>query len=81
MMMMHRSFLVVAAVVVGFMVMMGESIQPNEFTRYTSVTGFFEQDDPNTVAGTFDYVIICLCPFSHRRKLLIWGQRQIITLV
>ena len=44
------------AVVVGLMAMMGESIQPNEFTRYTSVTGFFEQDDPNTVASSFDYV-------------------------
>jgi len=54
--MMHRSFLLVATVVVGLLVTMGESIQPNEYTRYTTVTGFFEQDDPNTVASSFDYV-------------------------
>jgi len=55
-MMMHRSFLLVATIVVGLLVMMGESIQPNEYARYTTVTGFFEQDDPKTVSGSFDYV-------------------------
>jgi hypothetical protein len=35
--------------------------------NYTTVTGFFLQDDPATDPGTFDYVghILRLCPVSN----------------
>jgi hypothetical protein len=51
----YRPFLFVATIVVTFLVMMGES-KSAEYIRYTTVTGFFQQDDPATVPGTFDYV-------------------------
>ena len=54
--MIYSPFVLLVAVVVGFMVMSGEAIQPNEFTRYTTITGFFEQDDPATSPSGFDYV-------------------------
>ena len=54
--MMYRPFLFVSTIVVGILVTMGESIQPDEFTRYTTVTGFFQQDDPATNPTGFDYV-------------------------
>jgi len=37
-----------------FVVMMGESNTP-QYLKYTTVTGFFQQDDPTTEANGFDY--------------------------
>jgi hypothetical protein len=31
-------------------------INPNEYINYTTITGFFLQDDPATNPSTFDYV-------------------------
>lgn len=57
--MLYRPFLFVATIVVTFLVMMGES-KSAEYIKYTTVTGYFQQDDPVTVSGTFDYVSLQL---------------------
>jgi hypothetical protein len=31
-------------------------LNSNEYVNYTTLTGFFLQDDPTTNSGTFDYV-------------------------
>ena len=56
-----RPFLFVATIVVAFLVMMGESksaeyTKHTKYIKYTTVTGYFQQDDPDTVSETFDYV-------------------------
>ncbi|KAH6674129.1 histidine phosphatase superfamily [Halenospora varia] len=51
-------FLFLATVIVAFMVMMGESPQPApEYIKYSTVTGYFQQDDHNTDDKKFDYTI------------------------
>lgn len=47
-------FLFVATIVITFLVMMGES-KSAEYIAYTTVTGYFQQDDPATDSGSFDY--------------------------
>jgi hypothetical protein len=42
--------------IVGLLVMMGQAIQPNEFVQYTTISGFFEQDNAATDPNSFDYV-------------------------
>jgi hypothetical protein len=37
------------------MIMMGESDTP-QYINFSSVTGFFQQDDPATDPSSFDYV-------------------------
>ncbi|KAG9243022.1 histidine phosphatase superfamily [Calycina marina] len=49
------SFALIATVIVALMITMGKSLPPDEFARYEVITGFFQQDDPSTVPGTFDY--------------------------
>ncbi|KAL3424490.1 phosphoglycerate mutase family protein [Phlyctema vagabunda] len=46
--------LFLATVVVALIVSMGEATAPKHL-RYTTVTGFFKQDDPATDSATFDY--------------------------
>jgi len=46
--------LFVATIVVTFLVMMGETAS-GEYIQYTTITGFFQQDDPATDSGSFDY--------------------------
>jgi len=48
---------------VTFMIMMGETPAPEpEYLKYSTVTGFFLQDEPTTDPVTFDYV--CLAPLD-----------------
>jgi hypothetical protein len=37
-------------------------LNSNEYINYTTLTGFFLQDDPATNSGTFDYVRFCSPP-------------------
>ena len=39
----------------------------DSFINYTSVTGFFQQDDPSTDPSTFDYVRSWLHELTHRK--------------
>ncbi len=51
------AFLLVATVIIAFMVMMGETPTPKEeHTKYSTVTGYFLQDDVDTDPKTFDFV-------------------------
>jgi hypothetical protein len=52
---MFSPVLFLLTIVVFFLVMMGEAETP-KYIRYSTVTGFFQQDDPATDASTFDYV-------------------------
>ena len=47
--------LFLATIVLAFFVLMGETSRP-EYIKYTTVTGFFQQDDLATNASTFNYV-------------------------
>lgn len=51
----RRPFLFLLTVCATFVVMMGESNIP-QYLKYTTVTGFFQQDDPATEANGFDFV-------------------------
>ncbi|KAH8596523.1 phosphoglycerate mutase [Bisporella sp. PMI_857] len=53
--MMHRQLLLIGTAIVGLLVMMGQAIQPNEFVQYTTISGFFEQDNAATDPNSFDY--------------------------
>ena len=53
--MVFRPFLFLATIFATFVVMMGESNIP-QYIKYTTVTGFFQQDDPATDPNGFDYV-------------------------
>jgi hypothetical protein len=37
---------------------MGEANDRPSYINYTTITGFFLQDDPKTVSSTFDYVCL-----------------------
>jgi hypothetical protein len=52
--MVYSPFLFVATVVVTFLLMMGETTS-GEYIQYTTVPGYFQQDDPATDSGSFDY--------------------------
>lgn len=39
------------------------SKSPSHYVKYSTVAGYFQQDDPNTNASTFDYVSLRQ-PFS-----------------
>jgi hypothetical protein len=51
-----------SAVLLGFTAVlllfftMAEGHQTTTYIKYTTVSGYFEQDDPKTNASTFDYV-------------------------
>ncbi len=55
-----RTVLLLVAIFVAFLTARGES-RDTEYIKYTTVTGFFQQDDPATNAGTFDYVSVYSC--------------------
>lgn len=44
------------ASVLVWMVMMGEATTTPSYINYTTVTGYFLQDDPKTNSSAFDYV-------------------------
>jgi len=46
--------LFVATIIVTFLSMMAES-KSAEYVKYTTITGFFQQDDLATASGSFDY--------------------------
>ena len=69
-----RPFLFLATIVVAFMVMMGESNVP-QYIEYTTVTGFFQQDDPATEPNGFDYV--STSNPQLRRELMLFRQQRI----
>lgn len=75
--MLYRPFLFVATFVVTCLVMMGES-KSAEHIKYTSVTGFFQQDDLATDSGSFDYVCFS---WSVREMRNLTGYRLHITSV
>ena len=49
------SLLFLGTIVLGFFVFMGETSTP-EYIKYTTVTGYFQQDDLATNASIFNYV-------------------------
>ncbi len=54
--------LFVATVFVAFFVIMGEAPKPEgEYLKYSTVTGYFLQDDLETDPSTFDYVSLTSC--------------------
>lgn len=54
---MFSPFLFVATVIVALLVIMGEASAPTpKYLKYTTVTGYFQQDDPATDDRNFDYV-------------------------
>lgn len=55
MLIISRPFLFLLTIFATFIVMMGESNTPRHMT-YTTVTGYFQQDDPNTDPKGFDFV-------------------------
>lgn len=55
------------------MVMMGESPAPSEeYTKYSTVTGYFLQDDEATGSKGFDFVSVCL--LLLKRGLMYYRQ-------
>ncbi len=40
------------------LIAMGEANNRPSYINYTTITGFFLQDDPKTVSSTFDYVCL-----------------------
>ena len=54
----YRPALFIATVVVAFLVAMGESANSDHphYFKYSTVTGYFLQDDPATNHDGFDYV-------------------------
>lgn len=57
----HSPFLFFTTVLLALLFTMGEATRPyvtsnTSHINYTTVTGFFLQDDPSTNASTFDYV-------------------------
>jgi hypothetical protein len=52
-----RPILFVVTIIVPFFLMMGESSGPKStYLKYSTVTGYFEQDDPNTESRGYDFV-------------------------
>jgi hypothetical protein len=47
--------LFLATIVISFLIMMGES-DTSQYINFSSVTGFFQQDDSATDPSSFDYV-------------------------
>ena len=64
-----RPFLFLVTVFATFVVMMRESNIP-QYLKYTTVSGFFQQDDPVTEAKGFDYVNISSLEVKHELMLL-----------
>jgi hypothetical protein len=63
-----RPVLFVITIVVPFFLMMGESSDPKStYLKYSTVTGYFEQDDPKTEARGYDFV-------HYLRRILIQEQ-------
>ncbi|KAI9791062.1 MAG: hypothetical protein M1835_000554 [Candelina submexicana] len=52
-----RPFLFVWTIVTLYLVIMGEASTPS-YIKYTTVTGFFLQDEPSTNPGSFDYTAV-----------------------
>jgi hypothetical protein len=54
----YSSFLFVATIVIAFLVIMSEAPPQHEeeYLRFSTVTGYFLQDDPETDPNGFDYV-------------------------
>jgi hypothetical protein len=63
-----RPFLFLVTVFATFVVMMGESNIP-QYLKYTTVSGFFQQDDPATEPKGFDYVNILSLMVEHELML------------
>jgi len=71
-----RPFLFILTVVVALLVMMGESPKPiPEYITYSTVTGYFQQDDPATEDHGFDYV--STLSFVDLQSLILPRQLQI----
>ena len=51
-----RPLLFLATIVIAFMMLMMNESDTPQYIRYTTVTGFFLQDDPDTEPKGFDYV-------------------------
>lgn len=52
-----RPILFVITIVVPFLLIMGSSSDPEStYLKYSPVTGYFEQDDPETDPRGYDYV-------------------------
>lgn len=56
---MAYSSCLIGATVFLALIAMAEASRPS-YINYTTITGYFLQDEPSTDAGTFDYVRITL---------------------
>lgn len=57
----YSSCLVAATVFLALMAIAEASSRPPSCINYTTVTGYFLQDEPSTDPATFDYVSLSLC--------------------
>ena len=60
----YSPFLVGATILLALMAMAEASSRPSSCINYTTVTGYFLQDEPSTDPATFDYVSLSFCHFE-----------------
>ena len=75
-----RPLLFVITIIVPFFLMMGESSDAKAtYLKYSTVTGYFEQDDPKTEARGYDFVHFLYRMLIQEQQLTLF--RPAITLV